>query len=66
MVQAIFFISVEHQMLEDNLVTIRYRDDMKQERISITETVNVLNDKTDVRKLLRTLTIFEKNWNNAH
>ena len=53
MVQAIFFISVEHQMLEDNLVTIRYRDDMKQERISITETVNVLNDKTDVRKLLR-------------
>ncbi len=47
-----FCITIDHQTLEDNTVTIRHRDDMKQERISITETVSVLNDKTDLRKML--------------
>lgn len=32
-----FCITIDHQSLEDNTVTIRYRDSMKQERISASE-----------------------------
>jgi glycyl-tRNA synthetase len=32
-----FCVTVDHQSKEDNTVTIRYRDSMKQERIAITE-----------------------------
>jgi glycyl-tRNA synthetase len=30
-----FCVTIDHQSKEDKMVTIRYRDDMKQERISI-------------------------------
>jgi len=32
-----FCITIDHQSKEDNMVTIRYRDDMRQERIPISE-----------------------------
>jgi glycyl-tRNA synthetase len=37
-----FCITVDTQTLEDNTVTIRYRDSMQQERISISEIANVV------------------------
>lgn len=49
-----FCITVDHQTLEDNTVTIRYRDTMKQERISLAETGNVISDKLDIKKALAT------------
>jgi glycyl-tRNA synthetase len=30
-----FCVTIDHQTKEDNMVTIRYRDSMKQERIAI-------------------------------
>ncbi len=39
-----FCITVDHQSLEDRTVTIRYRDSMKQERISIDEISNKMQE----------------------
>ena len=39
-----FGITVDHQSLEDDTVTIRYRDTQKQERISSERVLNVLRD----------------------
>ncbi|MCQ2236589.1 MAG: His/Gly/Thr/Pro-type tRNA ligase C-terminal domain-containing protein, partial [Bacteroidales bacterium] len=30
-----FCVTVDHQTLEDNTVTVRYRDTMEQERVSV-------------------------------
>ena len=49
-----YCITVDHQTLEDNTVTIRYRDSMQQERILITEIKNVISGKLDVKKALAT------------
>ena len=40
-----FGITVDHDTLEDNTVTLRYRDTMKQERISIDKIITILNNK---------------------
>ena len=48
-----FCITVDHQTLEDNTVTIRERDTMKQERISIDELKKVVGEKVDWTKALR-------------
>lgn len=40
-----FAITVDHQTLNDNSVTIRERDSMKQERIDIENVMNVLKSK---------------------
>ena len=40
-----FCITVDHQTKEDNTVTIRYRDTMKQERIAITEITDIVNSE---------------------
>ena len=37
-----FCITIDHQTKEDNTVTIRYRDDMRQERIAISEVKNLV------------------------
>jgi glycyl-tRNA synthetase len=37
-----FCITVDTQTLEDNTVTIRYRDSMQQDRIAIAEIANVV------------------------
>ena len=34
-----YCITIDHQTLEDNTVTIRERDTMKQDRISVSEVV---------------------------
>jgi glycyl-tRNA synthetase len=41
-----FCITVDFQSLEDNTVTIRYRDSMQQERIAISEIAEIIIEKT--------------------
>jgi glycyl-tRNA synthetase len=40
-----YCITVDHQSLEDNTVTIRERDSMAQERVSIDELSAIINEK---------------------
>jgi len=40
-----FCLTVDTQTLEDNTITIRYRDDMRQERIKIEDAVSVILQK---------------------
>jgi len=47
-----FCITVDHQTLEDNSVTIRHRDNMQQERISIEKIAELINDKVSFKKVL--------------
>ena len=48
-----FCITIDHQSLEDNAVTIRYRDTMEQERVAIDRLYAILKEKTDLADLLR-------------
>ncbi len=40
-----YCITVDHQTLEDNTVTIRERDTMKQDRIEISKVRTVIEDR---------------------
>jgi glycyl-tRNA synthetase len=46
-----FCITIDHQTLEDNSVTIRYRDTMLQERISVDNIKAIIEEKVNMRKL---------------
>lgn len=48
-----FCITVDHQTLEDNTVTIRYRDTMLQDRISSDKISGIINEKVTLRNLLK-------------
>jgi glycyl-tRNA synthetase len=47
-----YCITVDHQTLEDNTVTIRYRDTMTQERIAIAALRDLIANEVSLRKLL--------------
>ncbi|MBV6484907.1 MAG: Glycine--tRNA ligase [Flavobacteriales bacterium] len=47
-----FCITVDHQTLEDNTVTVRDRDTMEQQRVNITALETLFKEKFDIRKLL--------------
>ncbi len=47
-----FCITVDHQTMEDDTVTIRYRDSMKQDRVSINRLNNIIIKATSIRSLL--------------
>jgi glycyl-tRNA synthetase len=47
-----YCITVDHQTLEDNTVTIRYRDSMTQERIAIESLRDLIANEVSLRKLL--------------
>ena len=47
-----FCITVDHQTKEDNTVTIRHRDTMRQERIAISEISNQLKNATSFKAWL--------------
>ena len=47
-----FSVTVDHQTLEDNTVTIRDRDTMLQERISVTELHRIIDQKVNFKTLL--------------
>jgi len=48
-----FCITVDHQTLEDNTVTIRERDSMQQDRIPVAEIEKIVGAKIDMNNLLR-------------
>lgn len=48
-----FCITVDHQTMEDNTVTIRYRDTMSQERIAISELSKFIGDQVSMKSLLK-------------
>ncbi|GFH98972.1 glycine--tRNA ligase [uncultured Phocaeicola sp.] len=50
-----YCITVDHQTLEDNCVTLRNRDTMQQERVAISELTNIIADKVSITSLLKTL-----------
>lgn len=50
-----FCITVDHETLEDNSVTIRYRDSMKQERVKIENLESIITQKTSLKSLLQKL-----------
>ncbi len=47
-----FCITVDHQSLEDDTVTIRYRETMIQERVSISKLTAILQSELSIKKLL--------------
>ncbi len=50
-----YCITVDHQTLEDNTVTIRERDEMKQERVSIDELHTIIGNRVSFRKLFESV-----------
>ena len=47
-----FCITVDHQTLEDETVTIRHRDSMKQDRVAISELRTIINNEVSMRTWL--------------
>ena len=50
-----FCITVDHQTLEDNTVTIRHRDTMEQKRVSIDELQSIIDKEVSMKELLKKL-----------
>lgn len=50
-----YCITVDHQTLEDGMVTIRERDSMEQRRVSMDEVVAEIEKAVDLKQLLKTL-----------
>ncbi|MDO4707844.1 MAG: glycine--tRNA ligase [Porphyromonadaceae bacterium] len=48
-----FCITVDHQSLEDQTVTIRHRDSMQQERIAIADLARVIGEAVAMKTLLK-------------
>jgi glycyl-tRNA synthetase len=47
-----FCITVDHETLENNTVTIRHRDTMKQQRVNISELKEIINQEVDAKNWL--------------
>jgi glycyl-tRNA synthetase len=47
-----FCITVDHDTLEDNTVTIRHRDTMDQKRVKITDLKDIISAEVDVKHWL--------------
>ncbi|MBI3511151.1 MAG: glycine--tRNA ligase [Bacteroidetes bacterium] len=50
-----YCITVDHQTLTDNTVTIRERDTMKQERMAIEQLPKIIEEKVSMKNVLRKL-----------
>jgi glycyl-tRNA synthetase len=50
-----YCITIDHQTIEDNTVTIRYRDTMEQERVKINQLNEIIAEKVNIRSLLKKL-----------
>ncbi len=48
-----FCITVDHQSLEDQTVTIRHRDTMEQRRVAISEVKGIIHKEVDMRSWLQ-------------
>jgi glycyl-tRNA synthetase len=47
-----FCITIDHQTLEDETVTIRHRDSMQQDRVKISELRSIISDEVSMRNWL--------------
>jgi len=47
-----FCVTVDHQTLEDQTVTIRHRDSMKQDRVAITALRKIISDEVSMKNWL--------------
>ncbi|MCT4615613.1 MAG: glycine--tRNA ligase [Marinifilaceae bacterium] len=50
-----FCITIDHDSLDDNKVTIRYRDTMKQERVNISDLYDILKEEVALKTLFKKL-----------
>ncbi|MGQ8337285.1 glycine--tRNA ligase [Sunxiuqinia sp. A32] len=50
-----FCVTVDHQTLEDQTVTIRFRDSMEQDRVAISELKGIVSDQIGFKKLFANL-----------
>jgi glycyl-tRNA synthetase len=50
-----YCITVDHQTLQDDTVTIRYRDTMEQERVKIAPLKETIKEMADISNLLKQL-----------
>ena len=50
-----FCVTVDHQTLEDSTVTIRHRDSMEQERVSIESLKGIIDKEVSLNNLLKSL-----------
>lgn len=50
-----YCITVDHQTLQDDTVTLRYRDTMEQERVPVAKLREIISDKVSIRSLLQKL-----------
>lgn len=50
-----YCITIDHESLQDNRVTIRNRDTMEQDRVSVDQLHGILKEKLSVQALLQTL-----------
>lgn len=48
-----FCITVDHQTLEDNTVTIRHRDSMEQERVNADDLLKIIDEQVNMKKLFK-------------
>ena len=48
-----FCITVDHDTIEDNTVTIRHRDTMEQKRVKISDLSTIINEEVNVRSWLQ-------------
>ncbi len=51
-----FCVTVDHQSLEDNCVTIRHRDTMTQERVSIDKLREIISEQVSMKQLFKKIT----------
>ena len=50
-----YCVTVDHQSLEDNTVTLRNRDTMEQQRVGIADLCGILQDKVSITSVLKSL-----------
>ena len=50
-----FCITIDHETKENNTVTLRYRDSMKQERVNIEKLTEIVGEKVNINTLLEKL-----------
>ena len=50
-----FCVTVDGQTLEDNTVTLRFRDSMDQERVSVDKLREIIEDRVSITSVLKKL-----------
>ncbi len=51
-----FCVTVDHQSLEDDTVTVRFRDTMAQERVAIADLQSIISEQVSMKSLLKKIT----------